>query len=229
MNICILLVSTLLTFLSVMVFFSFFGEKGLYAFIALSVVVANILVTQTINLFGIVITHGNAMYATGYLATDILSECYSKKEAKKAVFLGFISSLFVLIIMALTLALNVEESPQEDALRVLFTPFLRITVGSLVAYLVSNLHDVSAFEFWKNKYKKSLAVRNLFSTLISQLIDTFIFCTIAFLGAYSTNVFISILVSTYVLKFVLTLAAHPFFRVAAKKIYPLVIASQTQP
>lgn len=229
MNIIILLISTVLTFLSLLVFFRFFGEKGLYAFIAISVIIANILVTQIINLFGIVITHGNAMYTTGYLATDIISECYSKNKAKQAVYLGFISSLFVLMIMALTLSLKVETSLTEQALRTLFTPFLRITVGSLVAYLISNLHDVIAFEFWKNKYKKSLAVRNLFSTLVSQFIDTLIFCTIAFLGTYQTSVFISILVSTYVLKFLLTLAAHPFFRLAAKKIYPLTIASQTQP
>ena len=73
MNIAILLLSTLLTFLVLLVFFRLFGEKGLYSFIAISVVLANILVTQTINLFGIVITHGNALYASGYLATDIIS------------------------------------------------------------------------------------------------------------------------------------------------------------
>ena len=222
MNIAILLLSTLLTFLVLLVFFRLFGEKGLYSFIAISVVLANILVTQTINLFGIVITHGNALYASGYLATDIISECYSKKEAKKAVYLGFASSLFVLMIMALTLSLKLEGEETEAALRTLFTPFLRITVGSLIAYLISNLHDVQAFEFWRNKYQSSLAIRNLFSTLLSQLIDTLIFCSVAFYGTYETSVFISILVSTYVLKFLLTLFAHPFFRIAKKKIYPLV-------
>lgn len=220
MNYLILILSTFITFGFLLLFFKFFGKAGLYAFIGISVIVANILVTQTIEIFSIVITHGNAMYQSSFLATDILSECYDKKTAKKAVYLGFLSTIMTLMIMFLTLMLKREVTPTGEALKTLFTPFLRITAGSLIAYLISNFHDVYSFEYLKNKRQKALLFRNICSTLISQLIDTLIFCTIAFYGTYTTKIFVSILVSTYVLKFVLTFVANPFFAIAVKKIYP---------
>lgn len=217
MNYFILILNAILTFSFLLVFFRFFGKEGLFAFVAVSVIIANILVTQTIEIFGIVITLGNAMYAASFLCTDIMSEIYGKDTSKKAVYLGFLVTLMTLIIMFLTLNLRIEEKTEATlALSTLFTPFLRITVGSLVAYLVSNLHDVYSFEFFRKKSEKKLALRNIASTSISQLLDTLIFCTIAFLGSYETSVFISILISTYVLKAILTLFAHPFFRLAVK-------------
>lgn len=217
MNYLILIVSTVLTFSFLLLFFRLFKKEGLFAFVAASVILANILVTQTLELFGFVITLGNAMYAASFLCTDIMSEIYGKDTSKKAVYLGFLVSFMTLVLMCLTLQLKMDVNPSaKDALSTLFTPFLRITLGSLVAYLVSNLHDVYSFDYFRKKGEKKLALRNIGSTAISQLIDTLIFCTIAFVGSYETSVFVSILISTYVLKAVLTLFAHPFFRLAVK-------------
>lgn len=220
MNLFILIISTLITFAFLLLFFKMFGKAGLFAFIGISVILANILVTQTIEIFSIVITHGNAMYQASFLATDIISECYNKKQAKKAVYLGFLASVMTLVIMLLTLMLHRSPTPTGEALKTLFTPFLRITSGSLIAYLISNIHDVYSFEYLKNKNRKALLFRNICSTLISQFIDTVIFCTVAFYGVYETKVFVSILISTYLLKFLLTFVANPFFAFAVKKIYP---------
>ena len=222
MNFFILIISTIITFAFLLLFFKLFGKAGLFAFIGISVILANILVTQTIEIFSIVITHGNALYQASFLATDIISECYNKKTAKKAVYLGFLASAMTLILMLLTLLLSRPSTPTSEALKTLFTPFLRITAGSLIAYLVSNIHDVYSFDYLKNKFKKALIFRNICSTLISQFIDTLLFCSIAFYGIYETNVFIIILVSTYLLKFVLTFAANPFFTFAVKRIYPTI-------
>jgi len=59
----------------------------------------------------------------------------------------------------------------------------RIIVGSLVAYIVSQLHDIRAFAFWKRMTRgRHLWLRNNLSTAVSQLADTTIFYGIAFYG-----------------------------------------------
>lgn len=67
-----------------------FEKWGLIMWLPISVIVANIQVIQTIELFGLVAILGNIVYATSFLVTNILSENYGKEEAKKAVWIGFL-------------------------------------------------------------------------------------------------------------------------------------------
>ena len=63
----------------------------------------------------------------------------------------------------------------------IFGASLRIMVASIIAYIISQYHDIWAFEFWKAKTKgRFLWLRNNFSTIVSQAIDTLIFMFIAF-------------------------------------------------
>jgi hypothetical protein len=95
----------------------------------------------------------------------------------------------------------------------LFLP--RITAASLVAFLVSQLHDVWAFHFWKRLTKERyLWVRNLMSTIVSQLIDTVIFVTLAFYGIFSITAFIQIAITTYLIKVIVALLDTPFIYLA---------------
>ena len=87
----------------------------------------------------------------------------------------------------------------------------RIAVGSMVAYLLSQHHDVFAFHYWKVKSRgKYLWLRNCASTAVSQAIDSVVFCTIAFIWVYDWPVFFEILLTTYFLKFLVMLFDTPF-------------------
>ena len=68
------------------------GKLGLYIWIPISIILANISVTKNVMIFGIEATLGNIVYATSFLVTDILSEIYGKKESAKAVKFGFFAS-----------------------------------------------------------------------------------------------------------------------------------------
>ena len=111
----------------------------------------------------------------------------------------------------------------NDSLEVVFSLVPRVTIGSLVGFLVSQNLDVFLYHsIWKKtgNDRKMLWLRNNGSTLISQAVDTVIFTTIAFLNVYPTNVFISILVTTYVFKALVALLDTPFMY-WARKITPL--------
>ena len=73
------------------------GLSWLYGYIAVCIVLANIFVTKQITLFGIAATGGNVVYGAVFLATDLLTEHYGKKEARQAVFIGFFSAVFYTI------------------------------------------------------------------------------------------------------------------------------------
>jgi uncharacterized integral membrane protein (TIGR00697 family) len=92
-------VMLVLNFVLIMLAFRLWGKMGLYIWVRISVILANIQVTKNVMLFGMEATLGNIVYATGFLATDILTEFYGKRESAKAVAIGFFSLLAMTIIM----------------------------------------------------------------------------------------------------------------------------------
>lgn len=206
--------------------YRFFGRIGIYAWIGMATVLANIQVVKTIDIhaFGIAIaiTLGNTMYGTIYLASDLLNEKYGEKAAKKAVWFGFFTLIATTIIMQMALIfepLNDEFPLQvQGAMETLFGLMPRIALGSLCAYFVSQFLDVKIYTVLKRMFPSpnQLWIRNNGSTSISQLVDTFIFCTIAFAGAngYDSHLWLSIFISTYVIKFIVSVCSTPFLYAA---------------
>ncbi|WP_319229619.1 queuosine precursor transporter [Draconibacterium orientale] len=215
----------LANFLLIILAYRLFGKWGLVMWIPISVIVANIQVIQTVELFGLVATLGNIVYATSFLVTDILSENYGKEEAKKAVWIGFFSLISMTFLMNLALEFLPLEGDEfagitHEATSTIFSLMPRIAIASLAAYLLSQRHDVWAYHFWKKRFSKDhqIWLRNNLSTMISQLIDSVVFVAIAFWGVYELPILIEILLTTYFLKWIVAAADTPFVY-WGKKIY----------
>jgi hypothetical protein len=211
------LAELLVNFFLIIFAYRLFGKWGLIMWIPVSVIVANIQVIQTVQLFGTVATLGNVVYATSFLITDILSENYGKEEAKKAVWIGFFSLISMTILMNITLfyvPLAGDSFAQEahEATNTIFSLMPRIAVASLAAYVLSQHHDVWAFHFWKNKFpaNRYLWIRNNLSTFVSQIIDSGVFVLIAFYGVFETSMLFEVFLTTYFLKFIVAAADTPF-------------------
>ena len=223
----------LVTFIIQILAYRFFGKNGLYAWIAIAIILANIQVMKTIGFFGLVTALGNIIYGTTFLTTDILSENYGKKEAKKAVWIGFFMLISVTIIMQITLFFTPHSTDNlSPALQQIFGLLPRITIASLTAYLISQFHDIWAFEFWKKMFKgKHLWFRNNLSTMTSQLIDNVIFTWIAFIGffglfgwnqVFTWDIIIQIFLVSYTMKWFVALLDTPFVylsKIIKKKYY----------
>jgi uncharacterized integral membrane protein (TIGR00697 family) len=211
------LILLFVNFLFILAAYRLFGRIGLFVWVAIATILANIQVLKMVDLLSVGVTLGNITYASSFLVTDILSENYGRKEAKKAVYIGFFSLITTVVIMNVAIAFtpNTFDFIQES-LENIFTILPRIALASLIAYGVSQLHDVWAYSYWKKKFPGSglLWLRNNFSTMISQLIDSLLFTFIAFWGLLSTNEFLQILVSTYVLKWLVAAVDTPFLYIA---------------
>ncbi|NMM55147.1 queuosine precursor transporter [Paenibacillus aquistagni] len=190
-----------------------FGKVGLYAWIGVATVIANIQVTKNIEMFGFVMTLGNTIYGTIYMTSDLLNEKYGEKEAKKAVWFGFFTLIMTTIMMQMALVFQPHESGMEaqSALSTIFGLMPRLALGSLSAYFVSQFLDVRLYTLIKKWFNKpnQLWIRSNGSTGISQLIDSAVFCTIAFAGVYTWDVWFDIFLTTYLLKFVVSVASTP--------------------
>lgn len=204
---------TLLCFLVVAIAYRLFGRIGLYSSIPILLIVANVQVVKTIDLFGFTATMGNGAYAASFLATDILSENHGKSDARRAVMLGFFTIIVVVVLMNLALLFRPGGSDfAHSSLHTIFGIMPRIALGSFVAYGVSQLHDVWAYNIWMKKIpgRKTIWIRNNLSTVLSQLIDTTIFVAISFYGTVPLSVLIEIMVTTYAIKVVAALLDTPF-------------------
>ena len=207
----------LANFTAILLSYRFFGKLGLYIWIPIATILANIQVLKMVDLLSIGVTLGNITYASSFLVTDILSENYGKKSARKAVFIGFFSLTATVIIMNIALMFKPNEFDFiQESLKNIFALLPRIALASLIAYGVSQLHDVWAYNFWKNLFPgiKFLWLRNNASTMISQLLDSVIFTFIAFWGLLPQSEFLQILISTYVLKWIVAAIDTPFLYLA---------------
>lgn len=207
----------------VVLMYKLFGKYGMYAVVVMSSIICNVQVVKLVNLFGMTATLGNIVYASNFFATDVLSEYYGKKEARRAVLLGF--SMLVVATVWMQLALLFKPSPEDfsqEHLSAIFSLMPRISFASLTAYIIAQLHDVWAFHFWKEKTKgKHLWLRNNASTMVSQLIDSVVFTTLAFLGVVDLKTFWSILATTYLFKLIVAAVDTPFIYLT-KMIKPAV-------
>ena len=200
-------------FITILIAYRIWGKLGLFIWIPIAIITANIQVTKTIELFGITATLGNIVYASSFLITDILSENYGKKEAHRAVAVGFYSlTLFTLLMnIAIWFQPSAEDFVQSS-METIFGFLPRIMAASLLAYGLSQTHDVWAFHFWKKRWPaaKHLWLRNNLSTIVSQLIDSIIFTLAAFIGVFSKGVLMEIILSTYLLKLIVAVLDTPF-------------------
>ncbi len=212
-------------FMGIILAYRFFGKTGLYAWIAMAIILANIQVAKIIRFFGFVTAMGNIIYGTTFLATDILTEKYGIKEARKAVFIGFFALIMTTVIMQITLAFIPDKSDTlSPALEQIFGFMPDVTIASLTAYLISQLHDVWAFEFWKRKTQgKHLWLRNNASPMVSQLVDNATFKTLffvvfnpQFVDSLGFQGIFEIFFTSYIMKFIVAIFDTPFIYLSKK-------------
>jgi uncharacterized integral membrane protein (TIGR00697 family) len=190
-------------------------------------ITANIITVKLISVWGWVVPAGIIAYPLTFLFTDVITELYGRKVASRVVWLGFGASILMVILVVgggllKPAAIWEGQAAYESVLGVV----PRIVLASMIAYLVSQHHDVFAFSFWRQKTKaRFLWLRNNASTMVSQALDTGLFITIAFWGTVPNSVLVNMLVTQYVIKLVIAALDTPFcylmVNLLKRKVKPL--------
>lgn len=217
-NEILIILSFLLIYGGVVLFYRLFGKNGLLAFNVMATLLANIEVLLVVRAFGIEMTLGNVLFASTFLITDILSENHGKKEANRAVIISTLCSVFFIAISQMWLLYTPSESDwASSSFRTIFSSTPRVVCASLIVYLISQLIDVWLYHKWwdwcRKRFgdeKKGLWIRNNGSTMISQMINTLLYTFLAFYGTYDIRTLLSIFISSYLIFFVTSLLDTPF-------------------
>lgn len=168
------------------------------------------------------LTAGVLIWPVVFITTDLINEYFGKPGVKRVSYLTamLIAYTFVIIFLAIALppASWWKEIQNEDGsvfnMDLAFNKVLgqgqRIIIGSLTAFLIGQLVDVFVFQkLRKATGEKKLWLRATGSTLVSQLVDSFVVLFIAFYGVFPTEQIVAIGITNYIYKFAVAVLLTP--------------------
>ena len=225
MNELILIFQVFLFFGGLVAMYRWFGSRGVMAWSILATVAANIECLIQIDAFGMSMTGGNILFASTFLATDIISEMYGNKKANLMVNISIVTSiLFVVVTQTwLFFAPNAVDFAFPHV-QSIFTSVPRIMVASLLTYAIVQKTDIWLYHLiWKltdnlsHDKKKFLWLRNTGATLISQFFNAILFNFGAFYlmtPEYTIGYCWKISMATFVVYIATTVLDTPFIYLA---------------
>ncbi|KFF06874.1 queuosine precursor transporter [Flavobacterium reichenbachii] len=178
-------------------------------------VVAELIGGKLIQIGPFVMSIGILPWPIVFLTTDLINEYFGEKGVKKLSFITacLIAYAFLILFMAIVIPAAKGISPVNDEqFQAVFGQSMWIIVGSIIAFMVSQLIDVSVFWFFKNKTgDKKIWLRTTGSTVISQLFDSFIVLGIAFWlpGKIDFDTFLSSALVGYTFKLSIAIVLTP--------------------
>ena len=186
----------------------------LSGFFITNAVVAELIGGKLIQIGPFALSIGIIPWPVVFLATDLINEFYGKKAVKKLTILtsSLIGYAFLILLVAM-FTRAASFSPVQDAqFDAVFGQSMWIIVGSITAFVVSQLVDVFVFWFLREKTGgRMIWLRSTGSTAISQLIDTFIVGGIAFWlpGKIAFQEYINMSGTGYVAKLIIAILLTP--------------------
>ncbi|WP_367772222.1 queuosine precursor transporter [Flavobacterium sp. WC2421] len=178
-------------------------------------VVAELIGGKLIQIGPFVMSIGILPWPVVFLTTDLINEYFGETGVKKLSLITacLIAYAFVILFFAINVPAAVGISPVNDnQFYAVFGQSMWIIVGSIIAFMVSQLIDVSIFWFFKKRTgEQKIWLRTTGSTVISQLFDSFIVLGIAFWlpGKINFDTFISSALTGYVFKLTIAILLTP--------------------
>lgn len=196
----------------VLIFMRYFGLSGVAAFFVLAVIGANIQVLKVVkfSVFDHPVALGTELFASSYLAIDIVTENYGKEQARKIIWIGFACQILFTALMLITLGYasplvgSAEDLARigavESALNTILQPQAGLLAAGLFSYLLSQHLDVSIFVWLRRETGgRFLWLRNGASNIVAALVDTIVFSFLAWRVFAPEPVPLDALLYTYIL------------------------------
>lgn len=216
-NCLLMLGATVICFTLLLFTYKFFKKDGLYAWIAVVGILANIMVCKQVDVLGHCVSLGSVLFGSSFLATDILTIKYGKKDATKGVIIGLVAVIGFIIATQLGLLFIPSESDVGNtAMTNLFALSARVSIASVTMYFISNLVDVYIFDKLRNKFKGKLWLSNNIATIISNVGENYLFGLLAFAGIFSVPMIFQMCIVGSIIEVVIALIDTPFLYLARK-------------
>lgn len=187
----------------------------LFALFIASMIIVNTLGSKITTILGVRVSVGILLVPVLFLITDIVGEVFGEKEAQHFVNMATIMLVFMFCLSFLFIRMKPNETwGMQKEYELIFGSSMRMTAASIISFIISQKLDVVLFSTWKKvTHGKYLWIRNNFSTIISQFIDTTIFDFIAFYHLtekYTVSFVFSLIIPYWLFKVAFALLDTPF-------------------
>lgn len=165
----------------------------------------------------VIMTAGVLSFPITFIVTDLMNEYFGKAGIRFVSLVGMvmIAFEFALLQAAMAVPTAVISPVPAEAFDIVFGASGRIIMGSLVAYLVGQLVDITLFHWLRRlTHGRHLWLRATGSTFGSQFLDTAIVLTVAFAGQLAVGEIVAITLFNYSYKLVIATAITPLIYAA---------------
>lgn len=186
------------------------GRDGLFCWVTVQPILANLFVLKQISLFGFTVTCSDVYAVGAMIGLNMLQEYHGKEAAKKAAWLCFYClAIFVSMSMLhLLYGPDIEDTTQA-AYQTILAPAPRLVLASIATFLVVQQIDIRVFGYLKTRMPEaSLLTRNCISLSLSQFLDTLLFTIIGIWGLVSSP--FDVFLVSFTVKLALSLALSIF-------------------
>ncbi|MBQ7264196.1 MAG: queuosine precursor transporter [Synergistaceae bacterium] len=216
MNEIILFAEIVIVFSMVLAAQRIFGRDGLLMWPCMATILANITVVKSVTLFGMETMLGNVLFASTFLATDILTERWGVAEARRSVFLSLFGALLFIVASQVSLwYLPGELDVADGAMRHLFEMDIRVALASVSMLLLANLADVALYGKMREMTGgRAMWLRNNVSTILCNCLENVFFMLLGFYGMYDVRQCLEMALSVSVVEAVIGICDTPFLYLA---------------
>ena len=188
------------------------------------VVAAGFLANKIVSFGPYQVPSASIIASCTFFVTDIISELWGKEQSIKTAKCGMLA--LILLIVSQSISQHWPCSPYHQVACEKFNDALnqtpRIITASIIAFVISQTLDIHLFHSIRRSTKgRALWMRNNFSTIPAQTIDTIVFVTISFYGIFENDIILDMIVGFVAIKFSIALLDTPFIylvRSICKKI-----------
>lgn len=175
--------------------------------------VGNKLINVNLGFMVLPMPAGMLCFPVTFLLTDLVNEFYGKSAARFLTFVGFGMVVYTMVILRAAVGLppHAYTTPEYQAqYATVFLGSQRILVASVTAYLIGQMLDIFVFNFLKRVFaNRYLWLRATGSTVVSQLIDTFVVQLLAFYSFLTWSNVVRVVITAYILKLIIALLLTP--------------------
>ncbi|PJZ69465.1 hypothetical protein CH373_15335 [Leptospira perolatii] len=180
-------------------------------------ILAELTGSKWIQSFGFTMTIGVIPFPVTFIVTDLLNEYYGRRGVRYLTIVGMGMIVFAYFLIQLDLGIPaVSNSPVDDhSFQTVFANSGRVIAGSVVAYLLGQLLDIQVFHFLRMRTKnRFIWLRATGSTIISQLLDSYVVIFIAYFGQYEFETLNKISSTNFLYKLGIAIAITPVIYLA---------------
>jgi uncharacterized integral membrane protein (TIGR00697 family) len=176
------------------------------------IVLANWFDARLIHIFGLDTDAGTLVFPLTFLLSDLITEVYGYKQARRAIWCGFLFNAVFIIYGQIVIHLpSPDYATQNHLFDTLLATNMRIIFASAISYFVSE--PLNALIMAKLKLRmrgKNMGLRFVLSTVIASGFDSFIFGSLAFYGTMTNTNLTALILTMWFIKVLVEIIGLPF-------------------